>query len=381
MKRISAIFLIAIISLTGCVKSFVPDIDKYDNLLVIDGGVTDGPGPYVIRLSKSGAVKERSKLQPYPNCKVQIKDNVGNTYDLTETQAGVYQSDSAIFRGIPGRGYQLFISTADGEHVESTMDELKAALKIESIEARVEHLNDPSLFFGRDGYQFYVNTAEMDSKDNYLLWRLQCTYKFRTDFAIASYINKNGVYVIPDNGDTLRNCFRTVDILKILLLNTTDLNTTAIKHHALYFEDNYSKALTIRYSLKVIQYKMNEATFKYWSELQKFTDSGGDLYSAQPYQVTNNLKNITLPDRPVLGYFMVAGVSEKRIFLNKPPIVFRYDECSVGPPQQFIVEKMLRRADLWPLYFASTPGLYLLDQECVNCEKLGTMVKPSFWEE
>jgi hypothetical protein len=383
MKRSCAVFLLAIASwLTSCVKSFVPMVDKYENLLVVDGGITDGPGPYTIKLSKSGNVRALSLWIPFTDCKVQVKDNVGNVYDFYEKQKGVYQTDSATFKGVPGRSYQLFVSTPEGEEIESTSDQLQTGLKIQSVDAQLEHKNDPKLFYGRDGYQFYVDTETPDTRDNYLLWRLQSTYKFKTDYSILSYIDKAGNYLPMDSGDSLRTCYRTVDILNLFLLNTNDLNTLEIKHYPLYFEDNYTKALSIRYSLKVAQYKINEAAFHYWSELKKITDNGGDLYSTQPYQVGNNLKNTMQPEIPVLGYFTVAGVSEKRIFVNKPPIVFRYDVCAPGMPQMYIIEKMKNRPDLWPVYFAQTEvGLYLLDQECVNCLIKGTQEKPSFWEE
>ena len=79
---------------------------------------------------------------------------------------------------------------------------------------------------------------------------------------------------------------------------------------------------------------------------------------------------------------MVAGIAEKRIFLNRPSIVFRYDMCRPGEPQRFVIERMLNRPDLWPVYFAATDvGMYLLDQECVNCLLEGTQKKPSFWIE
>lgn len=34
--------------------------------------------------------------------------------------------------------------------------------------------------------------------------------------------------------------------------------------------------------------------------------------------MTGNVKNQDDPDEPVLGYFLVAGMDEKRIFLQRP---------------------------------------------------------------
>ena len=383
MKKISTtVFYIIVSLLIGCIKPFIPSTHQYENLLVVDGYVTDGPGPYTITLSKSGEVKQFAKPVPVSNCQVKVRDNYGNEYIFYEKQPGIYLSDSANFRGIPGRSYQLLISTSDGESIASTMDVLKTGVGIQSIDPVIEHRDDPALFYGRDGYRFYITSEPFNTKDNYFMWRLQTTYKFRADYGIFSYIDTAGHYSLMSHGDTLRTCYRNVDVLEILLLNTTNLNTTQINHYPLYYEDNYSKALTVRYSLNVLQYKINEAAFEYWNEIKKMTDNGGDLYSAQPYQVKNNLKNNSHPEIAVLGYFTVAGVSEKRIFLNRPPIIFRYETCHPGTPQMFIVENMLDRPDLWPVYFAETEvGMYLLDQECVNCLKTGTQTKPAFWVE
>lgn len=39
---------------------------------------------------------------------------------------------------------------------------------------------------------------------------------------------------------------------------------------------------------------------------------GGQMYVTKPYQVKNNMKNISHPEKTVLDYFTVAGVSEKK---------------------------------------------------------------------
>jgi len=383
MKKINAVLVVIVISfLAGCIKSFTPKVNKYDNLLVVDGFVTDGPGPYTVKLSRSGTLKQFSVPAPYPNCMVSVKDDQGNAFAFQEKQPGIYQSDSLTFRAVPGRSYQVLIATKEGEQIESSLDVLSTGVGIQSIDASLEHKDDPNLFYGRDGYQFYLNTATFDASDNYLLWRLQTTYKFQADYGIFSYIDKSGNYLPMIAGDTFRTCYRNVEVPQILLLNTANLNTTQIIHYPLYYEDNYTKALTMRYSLNVQQYKINGAAFTYWSEIKKITDSGGDLYSSQPYQVKNNLVNKSNPEIPVLGYFMVAGMTEKRIFKDKPPITFLYDKCAPGEPQRYIVELMLRKPNLWPIYFAETEkGMYLLDQECVNCLLTGTQTKPSFWVE
>jgi hypothetical protein len=371
-----------IFSYTGCIHSFAPEIEKYDELMVVDGCITDGPGPYTIKLSKSVKLQERPKFNPYTGCKVYVEDELGNEMSAIEHEPGIYQTDSASFRGIVGRKYKLNISTTDGESYESAAEELLKGIAIQSVNAEVEHKTDPKLILGRDGYQFYVDAETPATASNYLMWRMQCTYKFQSDFLIYSYW-ENGEHLVR-NTDTFMICYRTLDIAEVYLLNTNELKQKEIKRIPIHYEDNYTKALTIRYSLKVSQFTLNEAAYTYWSWVKKMMSEGGDLYTTQPFQVHNNLVNRTHSDKPVLGYFVVAGLSEKRIFVNHPLITNRMDVCDPPDPKDPPITWYQNNPAVWPVFLVSLTGtgkgLYL-PQECMDCRVLGTKIKPAFWEE
>jgi len=373
-------FTSILLCFSGCIRSFVPDIGKHSELMVVDGNIHNGPGPYVVKLSKSSKTQEISKFIPYTECSVSITDNAGNSVQLKEKQPGVYQSDSASFRGIPGRTYQLHIATKTGEQYESTPELLKKGLQIQSVYGELKHKDDPQKFWGRDGYQFYLDAEAPPTTDNYLLWRMQATYKFRADFPIICYYD-NGVHPVK-NADTLRTCYRTSDILDFYLLNTNELKQTQVNRIPLNYEDNYTKALSIRYSLKVSQFTITETAYKYWSAIKKMRDEGGELYTQQPYQVPNNLKNLSDPNRPVLGYFMVAGLAEKRIFIKPAPLIIREEKCEIGEPQFFALKWFKDTPAVWPVFYADNSGsAYYLPPECVDCRENGTLDKPSFWIE
>jgi hypothetical protein len=361
--------------LTSCVKTFVADVEKYNEALVVDGNINDGPGPYTVKLSKSSRAQEFSSYIPYKNCTVTIQDELGNKVTLQEKGPGIYQTDSASFKGVPGRSYQLQVTTAENEKYESAPELLRKGVKIQSVYAEREHKTDPKLFYGRDGYQFYVDAEAPATNDNYLFWRMQCAYKFKMDYPITYYYD-HGLHPVLDP-DTLRNCFRTVDILDIFLLNTNELQQTDINRFPINYEDNYTKALSIRYSLNVSQLTISENAFNYWSTVKKMRDAGGELYTQQPYQIPNNLKCITHPDKPALGYFMAAGISEKRIFLNPDPFTIREGKCILNELQFYPDRWFMYRPDMWPVFY--TQPLLYLPAECLDCRKLGTLTRPKFW--
>lgn len=363
-------------TLTSCVKSFIPDVKKYDELLVVDGMINDGPGPYTIKLSKSYQVKEFSTPKAYSGCTVYMEDNLGTKVKLTEKTTGEYQTNPSEIQGVPGRSYKLIIGTSEGEWYESDPELLLPGTKIQDVWGEVMRKTEGNKI--RDGYQFFLNSSTLPTADNYLLWRVERTYKFKVDYQAVCYYD-NGVHYILDK-DSLRTCYNVSYIPELFLLNTNELQQTEAKRIPLHFEDNYTKALTIRYSIKVEQLTIDKKAFTYWSTLKKIVDAGGELYTQQPFQVANNLKNITNPDKPVLGYFTAAGHSEKRIFITPVPLVFHMGMCIIPSPQYYPLSWFKNAPDLWPVFYTGTYAYPLyVDPECVDCREDGVLEKPSYW--
>lgn len=376
------IFLLFSLGFLSCIRMFVPEIKTDEQLLVVDAELTNAPGPYTVKLSKAAAVKQLSAFIPYENCKVKIEDDQGKEVSLEEKQPGNYQTDSSAFMTGIGRTYKLSIITPDGDVYESVPATLLQPIGIQSLYAELQHKQDPELFFGRDGYQFYLDAETPTSSDNYLMWRLQSTYKFRTDLELYAYYTDGKRHKVKD-GDSLRTCYRTVDILDLYTLNTNILNQLEIKKVPLNYEDNYTKALSIRYCLKAMQYTINKEAFNYWNTIKKIRDMQGELYTQQPYQIKNNIKNITHPEKIALGYFTVAGKTEKRFFVNHPPVDNHFDVCTLnGAPAKYLDAQLKEMPELWPFFLvdpAKYGGDFWVDQECIDCRKLGVLEKPDFW--
>src|SRR5512137_337813 len=111
MKQISGLIkLICLILLNGCIVQFTPETEEEKELLVVEGLITDQPGPNTIKLSKSLPFGKKSEAKPLSGCVVSLKDDLGNYYPLNEKVAGTYITDPSAFRGQVGRFYTLNIS-------------------------------------------------------------------------------------------------------------------------------------------------------------------------------------------------------------------------------------------------------------------------------
>ena len=90
LHRIS--FFIIILFLIGCDKEIQLPLDPNASLLVIDANITDEPGPYFVKLSKSIDISNTGGVPIVNNAIVIISDNRGQRDTLMQNNKGVYQT-------------------------------------------------------------------------------------------------------------------------------------------------------------------------------------------------------------------------------------------------------------------------------------------------
>jgi len=170
-------------------------------------------------------------------------------------------------------------------------------------------------------------------------------------------------------------------------MSTVGLLSPVITSLPLNFVSNQGRKLSVKYSLLVEQFTINETAFAYYSQIQSISSEQGLLYSQQPYQVKGNIVNRSDPDESILGYFLVGGKDERRVFVDPPPatIGVHYETCKITE-DNYEAFGRIRWTDprQWPLYVNIDLNYVpvLMHQACVDCtRKGGTIDKPDFWEE
>ncbi len=373
---------LAFFQLHSCKEKYWPELDKYEDVLVVDGMITNKPGPYTVRLSVSAPI-DSAELIPFTDCQLIISDDIGNTENLIETEPGVYMTSPDGLRGIIGRKYQLQISSPEGENYTSAYEELKAPVGIDSVYGVIEYRQDEKIPYELVGYQFYLDAEMAEQDSSYFLWRADATYHYQSDFTIRWYYD--GTLNWFHGPDSLYNCWKSYRVARIFTGSTQSLNLPKIDKYALHYVNTESRQLSVRYSLFVQQLTISEDAYEFWNGIEEQSAGQESLYATQPFQISGNVRNIDNDAEPVLGYFMVAGISEKRIFMDRPPgnIPFHYSICELDNGD-FHSYAQLSMADpvFYPIYAIETPGgrRAVPSQECVDCRrKGGTITKPDFW--
>jgi len=368
--------------LNACIDEYFPDVDKYENLLVVDGMITNEPGPYTINLSFSNNLQSDS-LIPYSDCRMTISDDLGNFETLNEVEPGVYKTSASGIQGIIGRKYKLQLITPEDKTYESEFEELLKPTGIQDVYGEIESKENPDELFDQIGYQFYVDTEIAENPESFFLWRAEATYEYHSDFTIR-WIFDGELNWFYDNWKYYY-CWKTYYVDDFYLFSTKNISEAVATRFALNYVNTETRELSVKYSLMVNQYSISETAYEFWSAVREQTAEQGALFAHLPYQVQGNMLSTNDNDASVLGYFLVAGVSNKRIFVDRPPpnIPMYYTVC-VLDEGDFHSYGQMWMADpvLYPLYAIESPGgrRATPSKYCTDCRtKGGTIEKPEFW--
>lgn len=376
LKIILVVWMVS--NLASCKDEFLLDNYAFDDVMVVDGAITNQQGPYSIRISKATMVNNNGK-NPYEDCIVTIFDNEGNYEVCNETKPGIYESLNNSIQGEVGNSYYLKIETPNGRIYQTEPQQMLEPVEIDTVYAELtyKYLGDYS-DGTTSGYQFYTSTKLASKADCYLLWNLEETYQYSTDYDLYA-IDVKGVfkYVGQDTSDIFQDlkwCWKTEPVGFLSVAETGSLDKPQIKNHPLHFVGTNSRKLTKRYCLFLKQYSITKEAYLYWKNIEDQISSDNFLILSQPFDIKGNVKNIKDPTETVYGYFTVASVSNKRVFFNKPEASFGYDKCVVIvpiPPAQPLSDYYVKTED-------GTVGS--VEKRCLDCRNHGgDIVKPEFW--
>lgn len=92
----------------SCEKVINVDLNTTDPKLVVEANITDQPGPYAVKLSRSVNYYESNVFPAVTDAIVSISDNAGNKEILQQTSGGFYRTSK--LQGVSGRTYVLNVA-------------------------------------------------------------------------------------------------------------------------------------------------------------------------------------------------------------------------------------------------------------------------------
>ena len=380
--KIKNILLVLLVIALGCKDEFILETDKYDQIMVIDGMVSNEPGPYTINISITAPINSDENT-PLKGCTVTLYENTGKYEILTEAEPGKYVTSLGGIQGIIGKEYSISIINPDGVEYSSDFQELKQPVDIENLYYEKDTTISNNYPFEIPGYQFYIDTEMATTQDNYFLWSMTETFEYDSDHAFYAYENGSFFMLNYPKLMNVRICWKTQKINCLFTGNTSNLNTPKIMHQPLHFVSTETKKLSKRYSVLLKQYTIDENTYNYWQNMEKLSSQENFLVATQPYNLVGNIKNINNSKEKVYGYFNVASATQKRIFADKTDQEMFYSLCGVITDPIEIAFYKANNPPPWYWAIQTESGeIGITGLGCINCtEEGGTIERPSFWED
>lgn len=264
------IFILLLTALFSCEDIIEIDLNSADPQIVIDAAVTDQPGPYTVKISKTGDYFKPSVFPVVSGAVVQTADDAGFSEMLQESEPGIYQTES--LQGTPGRAYTLTV-IAEGEEY-TAVSCMPEAVQIDSLRYNYQ----PGGGFGPEGekgYRLHIHFTDRAGTGDY--YRLKI---YQNDKLVLGYFLYNDKF-------TDGNSFDYNDFEDYLF----DLNDT----------------------LRVELLTIDKSAYDYYETLKNIIAAGGDdmpMTQAAPANPNTNLSN------GALGYFGAYTVRTDSIIIR-----------------------------------------------------------------
>ncbi|HWA35370.1 MAG TPA: DUF4249 domain-containing protein, partial [Cyclobacteriaceae bacterium] len=306
-----------------------------ESQLVVDGTITDEPGPYVITLSRTRALGTSNYATlPESDAKISIQSDAGETDNLVAVsgQPGAYATTS--IQGLVGRSYSITIKLANGSTYVSDTEKMLPAGTINSIEYEFEPRIQPG-GIAAGIFRIYSTGRAGSDGVNYFRWRTFGTYKVRNfpeertmvvgeavvpdPEPCSGYINRNNRLVYVGPPCTCCICWvseygiPTVTDTRLVTggaLNKVRVGTVTVNRRTFYD----------KYYVEVQMLSLTQDAYNFWKLIESQREGASSLFQPPLAQVKSNIHSESRPDEVIQGYFGASSIRRKSIFLSQKDV-------------------------------------------------------------
>jgi Domain of unknown function (DUF4249) len=368
-------FLLIFLVGDGCIKPLDIELTTQQENIVVDGMITDQPGPYKVKLFKTKALNSQLEGPDWVRrAIVTIFDDQGNSEILKESSTGNYETKPlGGIQGTIGRSYYIKIVTSDQVVYESQPEKLKPVADIEKLYYEFNLQEDPGKsdhLLTTNGFNFFVETRVIENGNN-IRWRINGIYEVKTSPELKT-ITKGGaagsVVVVPDppicsgwsytpkkgltQGDkpcTCCNCWISEYNDSPLLADLKFVNSGQLLRKLIYFIPANRRQFSKKYFIEVEQFSISENAYNFWNKVSQQQKNGSDLFQVPPPKTVGNIITITSGAPSAIGFFSASSVKSKSMFIDKSSIPYGIPEIDVIP------------------------------ESCQQLSKYSSNIKPLFW--
>lgn len=314
-RRIIYAVFFCLLFQTTCIKQVRVPVRKVPPILVVQGLVTTGPGPYTINLSYSGLytnsyqAAQQDSQYFISDAKVVIKDDLGDTTTCTYSTSGNYLSENPQFVGAVGRTYTLFVYLSNGQEFLSKPETIQAVAPIDSLSIGYDSTGLTGILPAP--LIVSVNARDPGNGPHYYRWLGSGYYPRKSwGFPCDAYADP------PCTNPFMCTCFAeceqentTADNLAIFsnqLSEGQEISKPVYYSPVYWFGDHY---------VEIDQYSLSLESYQFWEQYLAQTDRTGSILDPLPSPVVGNIYNAADSSNLALGLFSASDVFRMKVVL------------------------------------------------------------------
>ena len=380
--------------LLSCVEEVEIQQQETPALLVVEATLTDEVRTQSVRLTRAFPFGQDS-IPAETGARVSIRTEGGQTVNFRHTGDGIYLSDRE-FAAESDTAYELQIITPDGTVYSSDPERLPGTAVIDDLyPVREPNQN------GTDGVFIYLDSSPGQGNPTYYRYEYEETYKIvAPNYSPLDFLLVDNMVSIVPRTEEQEVCYQTVPSSSVIQNDVTTLASPNIRRFPVRFLGATDFMIRERYSILVRQYVQSSPAFSYFQALKQFSSSETIFNNVQPGFLNGNIRAGTAADAPVIGYFELASVSERRMFFNfeevfpeleSPPYIVNCVPASSQVENDDITQcpaSVLELVRLGEIAYVgintdsigSCPGPWVyVRRVCGDCTELGSNEVPEFW--
>jgi hypothetical protein len=309
-------FMTAIFS--HCKEPYQFDTSSQASLLVVDGNISDQPGPYLLNLATTTSAQ--TPPSPVLGAAAVVTDNLGNSEHYVEVGNGVYQLNGTTIQGVPGRYYTLNITLANGKNYYSNKELMPAYTKpVDSVYFSVITQNTVTnnVEIANWFVDVLLNTT-FQKNVGYFRWTVNEVYYVATTCAPGEPFCPQNCYV-----------YQPTSTYKLNVIDLASYSGKSIQN-ILLINRGVDFSFDTRHYFNVTQFGMNSSVYNYWKAVEQLTTNVGTIFQTPPYTIRGNMQSSESNNEIVLGYFEASTQHLTRKYIDRGNIPTFIQSCQYG---------------------------------------------------
>ena len=318
------------LSLNACIDSYDANLQYNSKILVVQGLITnDAKNPDTLRIQYSTYVGDGVVItSPIAGIQASIFSVLGGE-EIKLLEAGKSGFlPPASFKINPAEKYLLRFTLPDGQKYESSAQQILSTPPIVNI----YDIFNPKSIASTDGKttssanEIYIDFQDTPNEKNFYMWRythyenqvycITCDpntlYQTGPQSCIKNQFNyqQNPAYDYQCSG----NCYNISRSKKVNVLSDAASDGRLVKGR-LVAQIPYHTASGCL--VVVQQMSISPEIYGFNKILEAQTQTNGGLADTPPAGIVGNIRNLTNPNQPVVGYFGLADIRITRYWLDR----------------------------------------------------------------